>query len=85
MADPNDRVRDRAYEIWDKAGRPPDRDVENWLQAEREVGTDAVDGPVEGREMAAGPDETCETISDHPKSSIETLTQPAPDSVEQDG
>ena len=84
MATPNDRVRERAFEIWDAEGRPADRSVENWLQAEREVGSDPVDGPV-GQKGAPGPDETAETISDNPKSSIETLTQPAPDSIERDG
>lgn len=85
----DDRVRQRAYAIWDAEGRPADRATEHWLQAEREVGPDPVDGPVAedeaGRDEAPGPDETVETISDTPKSSVVTLTRPAPDSVESDG
>jgi hypothetical protein len=31
------KVRTRAYELWEAAGRPPDRDLEFWLEAERQV------------------------------------------------
>ncbi len=27
----------RAFEIWERSGRPHGHDVENWLQAEREL------------------------------------------------
>ncbi len=27
----------RAYSIWDRAGRPDNRDLDHWLQAEAEV------------------------------------------------
>lgn len=80
MPGPNqDRVRERAYEIWDGEGRPADRSVDHWLQAEREVGADPVDGPIAAREDSPGPDETVETISDDPSPSIVTLTEPAPE------
>jgi hypothetical protein len=90
MANPNEsRIRDRAFELWDAAGRPADRDLDHWLQAEREAapdaGPDAVEGPDEAATREPGPDETVETISEDPKSSIVTLTQSAPDSVESDG
>ncbi len=32
-----ERVRERAYEIWERAGRPSDKALEHWLQAEAEV------------------------------------------------
>jgi DUF2934 family protein len=32
-----DLVRRRAYELFEARGRQPGRDVEDWLQAEREV------------------------------------------------
>ncbi|HVC55613.1 MAG TPA: DUF2934 domain-containing protein [Stellaceae bacterium] len=32
-----ERVRDRAYEIWEQAGRPEGMADEHWLQAEREI------------------------------------------------
>jgi len=31
------RVKARAYELWEEAGRPTGRDVEFWLEAERQV------------------------------------------------
>lgn len=41
MNDPDlEAVRFRAYQIWDREGRPHGRDKENWLQALRELGFD---------------------------------------------
>ena len=34
----HDQVAKRAYEIWVAKGRPAGRDLENWQQAERELG-----------------------------------------------
>jgi uncharacterized protein (UPF0147 family) len=34
------RVRARAYELWEQAGRPVGRDVEFWLEAERQIDDD---------------------------------------------
>ena len=31
------QIRGRAYEIWEEAGRPAGRDVEFWLEAERQL------------------------------------------------
>lgn len=47
-----DRVRERAYALWEEAGRPEGKDVEHWHQAEHELadnaataqGTDSVSG-----------------------------------------
>ena len=33
------RVRERAYRIWEEAGRPEGQAFEHWLQAESEVAT----------------------------------------------
>lgn len=33
----NKMVQDRAYEIWDRDGRPEGRDMEHWLLAEQEI------------------------------------------------
>ncbi|MEI6557854.1 MAG: DUF2934 domain-containing protein [Rhodospirillaceae bacterium] len=33
----NRLVRDRAYHIWEDQGRPSGREMENWVQAEREI------------------------------------------------
>jgi len=32
-----ERVRQRAYELWESAGRPDDKATEHWLQAEAEI------------------------------------------------
>lgn len=35
---PNEQeIAERAYAIWESEGRPPDRNVEHWLTAEREL------------------------------------------------
>jgi hypothetical protein len=31
------RIRTRAWQLWDQAGRPQGRDHEFWLQAEKEI------------------------------------------------
>ncbi|HWV21308.1 MAG TPA: DUF2934 domain-containing protein [Devosia sp.] len=31
------KVRDRAYQLWDEAGQPQDREQEFWYQAEQEL------------------------------------------------
>jgi Protein of unknown function (DUF2934) len=31
------RIQERAYEIWEKAGRPEGKAVEHWLRAEAEI------------------------------------------------
>lgn len=31
------KVRARAYELWEQAGRPADRDLDFWLEAERQI------------------------------------------------
>jgi hypothetical protein len=36
----------RAYEIWEKQGKPHGRDREHWLQAEAELGSSIVADPV---------------------------------------
>lgn len=34
------RIRERAYQLWEQAGRPDGKEVEHWLQAEREIAGD---------------------------------------------
>jgi hypothetical protein len=34
------QIRARAHELWEQHGRPAGRDLEFWLQAERELGED---------------------------------------------
>jgi hypothetical protein len=49
MQDEN-RIRNRAYEIWEREGRPHGRDREHWHQARREIDD-------EGRASAGGKDD----------------------------
>ena len=35
-----DQLRNRAYQIWERKGRPQGRDLEHWLEAERELEAD---------------------------------------------
>ncbi|WP_142848886.1 DUF2934 domain-containing protein [Telmatospirillum sp. J64-1] len=37
MADINEMIRDRAYQIWEAEGRPEGRDIEHWARAEAEI------------------------------------------------
>jgi hypothetical protein len=32
-----DRIRERAYELYENRGREPGRDEQDWLRAEREI------------------------------------------------
>ncbi len=34
---PDQRIRERAYQIWQSAGQPDGQDVANWTQAEQEL------------------------------------------------
>lgn len=34
------RIQERAYGIWERAGRPEGKSVEHWLQAEAEIAVD---------------------------------------------
>ena len=35
-----ERIRERAYEIWERTGRPDGKAVEHWLQAQTEIATE---------------------------------------------
>ena len=37
--DRHERVQRRAYELWEREGRPAGREHANWLQAENEIAT----------------------------------------------
>ena len=37
-------IRERAYVIWEREGRPADRSLHHWLQAESEIGPEQVVG-----------------------------------------
>jgi hypothetical protein len=37
MSDNGNRIHEHAYHLWEKAGRPKGRELEHWLDAEREL------------------------------------------------
>jgi hypothetical protein len=48
MANPTEeRIRTRAHQLWEIAGRPEGRDEEFWLEAERELKEGAANNPDE--------------------------------------
>lgn len=49
-----ERVRERAYQIWEDAGRPEGKAFEHWLQAESEVATNERDLETEVELESAG-------------------------------
>jgi DUF2934 family protein len=50
VADRDGRIRQRAYEIWEREGRPHGRDREHWRQAEAELAAELPAGvPRTGR------------------------------------
>ena len=52
MDDRERKIRDRAYAIWEREGRPQGRESEHWRQAEREV--DDAPGAAAGEAGTAG-------------------------------
>ena len=53
---PEDRIRDRAYALWEADGRPADADKFYWARAERELAAeDAVDTSSEGADINLPP------------------------------
>lgn len=48
------RIRERAYEIWERAGRPDDRALDHWLQAEAEVRRNSPQIALRDAEQIAG-------------------------------
>lgn len=38
MEDREEKIRVRAHELWENAGRPEGKEMDFWLQAEQEIG-----------------------------------------------
>ena len=55
-----DRVAARAYAIWLEAGQPEGRDMEHWLEAERQLGLD----PTSATAREIGSDEFRDRVED---------------------
>ena len=42
LKDREHAIRERAYAIWERDGRPECKNLDHWLQAEAEIGTEPV-------------------------------------------
>jgi hypothetical protein len=49
MSGPEDKIRQRAYELWEQSGKTDGSEMDFWLQAEREVGAEAAPEPPQDR------------------------------------
>lgn len=56
MEDREQKIRDRAYELWVADGRPDGRESEHWTQAALELGYDDA-APSESNEIPRGGEE----------------------------
>ena len=53
-SDLNDRIRNRAHQLWEESGQPEGHEMDFWLQAEKEImGTDL---PPTNASMPLAPD-----------------------------
>lgn len=52
MTEREQRILERAYQLWEEAGRPDGRDNEFWHQAEAELAAEHVDANSEGTTRA---------------------------------
>jgi hypothetical protein len=52
-----ERIEARAYEIWEREGRPPNKEAEHWRRAEQEVAREEASQQMGGRsESTPAPD-----------------------------
>ncbi len=51
------KIRERAFAIWEEEGRPVGRDREHWLQAKKELGFSAQHDAAPAKTGAAAPKE----------------------------
>jgi hypothetical protein len=49
------RIEDRAYVLWERAGRPDGRHVEHWIQAEQEILSESKAKPPARKKAKATP------------------------------
>jgi hypothetical protein len=56
MESRDERIRQRAHELWEQAGKPEGREIDFWLQAEREQGEG--DPPTGDPDAATQPNKT---------------------------
>ncbi len=80
---PDPRIRSRAYELWERNGRPEHRHAEHWEQAVREIAEeDAVNGPEAGIQIPDNASvralrEAAEHLSEAGRKAEANLTSPS--------
>lgn len=62
MSDRDERIKQRAYEIWEQQGRPEGKEHEHWQQAAEEFNANSVEDPM-GDELSLIPDVGDENLS----------------------
>ena len=50
-----EEIASRAYQIWEACGRPPGRELEHWLQAERELASPSGEANLEDAPASSSP------------------------------
>jgi hypothetical protein len=54
MSDTTQKIRERAYQLWQEEGEPEGQEAEYWLQAERELQEGAMDNAGDGAHEGEG-------------------------------
>lgn len=62
MSDRDERIKQRAYEIWEQHGRPEGKEHEHWQQAAEEFNSNSVEDPM-GDELSLLPEIGEENLS----------------------
>jgi hypothetical protein len=62
MSDRDERIKQRAYEIWEEQGRPEGKELDHWQQAAEEFNANSVEDPM-GDELSLIPDAGDENLS----------------------
>jgi hypothetical protein len=66
----------RAYEIWEREGRPEGADLRHWLQAEQELGVHRSDSDARKQSSGAARTESSAPRSTTPAADTRSLQQP---------
>ena len=77
MTEIHDKVRRRAFEIWEAEGRPEGRDVEHWLRAEAECTADTAKA-AKPRKAAAERKAAPKAAAPEPKTTTKTTNTVKP-------
>ena len=77
--DDGKRIRERAYHLWEEAGRPPGRALEHWTEAERQLEREIASSGGEDNSPAAP------APTPRPRKAKEAPEKPGPDKAKKTG